>query len=193
VHGGDVLGTLAAHQAPSGGSRVRLGGQQCAQARASALRDLAVLLEGPAELPAELGARDSGGLVGEHQSLVPREARRDLQQPLEVHPPRDQLVHFGAHVANLDFELAATAKWERILERGLQGAAPTQRSAAVSDPGEETLLERVSDVGAPGESPAAAHGGEQLERRLAKAFLEVLGAQLVAMGAQQNTPPGASD
>ena len=43
------------------------------------------------------------------------------------------------------------------------------------------------------ERPTAAYVGQQLERRLAVAVLEILPPQLVAVGAQQDVPPLAND
>jgi hypothetical protein len=185
--------------ASAAGDIARAGGDalprahQDAQAGAPALSDLAVLLEGPAEVPAVFGASDAGYLMGQYRPLIPGEAGRDLEQPLQIHAPYHQLVHFGPGVANLHVDIPRAAEWERILERGLQGTAPTQRAPPVSDPRYETLLERICEVSLAGEPPSSAHRGEQLERRLAKAFLEILDAQLVAMGAQQRAPLGEGD
>lgn len=122
--------------------------------------------------------------MDQHRPLITGKTVCNLEQPFEIHPPSYQLVHFGTGVANLHIEIPRPTKWECILQRSLQRTASAHRPPAISHPRDEALLECVCGVNVPGEPPTAAHSGEQLERSLAEAFLEVLHAQLVAMGAQ---------
>jgi hypothetical protein len=144
-------------------------------------------------MPTELATSDPGDLGRQHQSLVRRQARGDVEQPLELDPPRDQLMHFGARVANLDFANATPPDRERILERGLQRTAPTQRPATIANARLEALFERVGDVRVSRKAPPGAHGCEQLEGRLAETVLEVLPAQAMTIRAQQRLTLGVSD
>jgi hypothetical protein len=67
----------------------------------------------------------------------------------------------------------------------LDRAAPVQGTATIMDAREEFLLKRIGDVDSVCESFSASGPGQQLERRLAVAILQVLAPQPPAVAAEQ--------
>jgi hypothetical protein len=169
----------------------RLGLEQHAQARAGALGNLAVLLEGPPEARAELRAIHSKRDLGDqNETLVEGEAGRDESHPAQLQAVDDERQDLGAGIGGLDSPLIRPTQREGALQGRLQRTAAVHRATAVQHAGAEALLERVGKVQATGEPLPAASAHEQLEHGLAQAVLEILAPQPVAVRAQQGLTAG---
>ena len=80
-----------------------------------------------------------------------------------------------------------------VVQRSGDRAAPAERALAVDDPRLEALVERRADRVGVGEALSACCGGEQFERRLAEAVLEVCSFESVVVDAQQTLPAADRD
>ncbi len=159
--------------------------EQRQQPRARPLAHLAVLLGAPAVDATELGAtRLTGKLACEHEPLVAGERVRESSNAAQVLTQECQPLDVRARVGHV-YPTACAAKHKRARQGGLDRAAPAERTAAILDAREELLLERVGDVGGTGELLSASDAGQQLERRLAVAILEILVPKSVTVGAEQ--------
>jgi hypothetical protein len=104
-----------------------------------------------------------------------------------------EALHVGARVGDLHPAAVPGRDGKRRRQGGLHRAAPAERAAAVADPRQKPLLERIGDVGATGERPRALRASQQLERCLAVAVLEVLARQTVPMRREQQRSARARD
>src|SRR5262245_26438925 len=166
---------------------------QPSQSRPRALCDLAVLLGRPAVGATERNPGDLAQLARENETLVggqlPRE-QLDLAQLVAEH---DELLELRTLVDDRDLFLSDRPQRDGGLERRVYRAASSHGPAAVADAGEESLLERPAGTHATGEAAPSARVGNELERGLAVAVLEVLPTQEVAVGPQQKLPLGPRD
>jgi membrane protein len=142
----------------------------------------------------ELGAlRVPPQLAGEHEPLIAGELDRRFRDPPQIVTQQREPLDVGAHVGELDPIVLADGEPPRARARRLDRAAPAQRAAAVVDAREQSLLERVGDVGVARERAPASRPGEQLERGLAVAVFEVLARQPMPVSRQQAFAARARD
>src|SRR5271166_4450933 len=167
-----------------------LGAHQPPQPRAGALRELSILLKGPAKLLACLLSADLQQLAGEHQSLLLGQTPCEPLDATHLVAQHDELLELSSNVDDLDLPLARTSQRNRDLERGLHGAPPRQCAATISNSGLEALLENVGEVQPVDERAPLARIHNQLECGLAVAVLEILPTQLVTIRSQQQLTPG---
>jgi membrane protein len=167
---------------------------QLRQPRPRALGDLAVLLERPPELLAELRAvHPQRNLRGEDEPLVVGEERRGAVHAEQSQPVGHERERFGPPILHIHTPAPRVRQRESPLQSGLQRGAPAQRAAAVDDARAEALLEGVRDVHARGEPPACARRAEKLLDGGAEAFFEIGGPQVTPVGVKQPGPSGAGD
>ena len=117
----------------------------------------------------------------------------EVADPAQVVTEHHRLLHRRSPVENGKVLFSGCAQRHRCRQRGRHRAAPARGPERIADARNEAQLERVRQVPRIGESAATTRMREKLERRLAKTVLEILPAQPVAVGAQQDVPPRASD
>ena len=171
-----------------------LAGRQQAQTGSRTLQDLAVLLLRPAVAPAELGRwHVHRQLTRERQALICGQLARQAAHAAQIVAQHHRLLHRRATVAESLALVLGSAQRDGRRKRGCNRAAPGSRAPRVADTRDEAQLQRVAQVPAIGESPAATRMCQQLKRRLAVTVLEVLPPKLMAMRAQEHVPPRAGD
>jgi membrane protein len=139
----------------------------------------------------ELGAAPALELACEHEPLIAGELVGDFANPPQLVAEHRQALDVGARIDQLHPTGFAIDEWERPGNRRLDRAASVERAAPVADSRQQTLLERVCDVGATGERLAPLGTHQQLERRLAVAVFEILPREAVAMDREQHLPARA--
>src|SRR6202050_1512897 len=162
---------------------------QRSQPGTRALGHLAVLLARPTEAPAEVSATAVQELMGQDQSLVGAQRLGVQLHTTQIVAQQDLTLDLRAAVD--DRYLMLGAERDRCLKRRLHGTASGDRSPAVTYARDETKLERVCDVQPARVCASLARVREELERCHAVAVPQILAAQPVAMGPQQNLALGA--
>ncbi len=113
--------------------------------------------------------------------------------PTKVVAQHHARLELGANIDDLDLLRFCSADRHGRLERRLQRAPSGERPPAVEDPRDESLLERILQMGAADERGSVQGLRDQLERGLAVAVLQVVPAQPEAVRTQQQLASGASD
>jgi len=127
--------------------------------------------------------------MGQDQSLVGAQRLGVQLHTTQIVAQQDLTLDLRAAVD--DRYLMLGAERDRCLKRRLHGTASGDRSPAVTYARDETKLERVCDVQPARVCASLARVREELERCHAVAVLQILAAQPVAMGPQQNLALGA--
>lgn len=167
--------------------------EQLAQARASALCDLAVFLSRPAMAATERRAATPRDLMYQDKLLICAELARsgDDATQLAAH----QHERLDIRTAVNEHHVARLARRDR--QRGRQGRAdrtPTrERATQVSDPRHHSQLQCVGDMRVARERVSAPDLSEQLERRLRMTVLEILTPQHPPVGPQEYLALGLCD
>ena len=170
-------------------SRV-IGLQQLAQARATALCDLPVLLSRPAMASTERGAAAPGDLMDENKLLIGAQLVRSRHDATQLAAHHHQRLEIRAAVNERRVARLSGPDRQSAGQRGADRAATRERAPKVSDSGHHAQLECVRDVRVAGEPAATPRLGEQLEGRLRVAVLEILAAQHPPVRAQQHLALG---
>src|SRR5437588_2610878 len=155
---------------------------QLREASSRALRDLAVLLDRPSMLEAELGGARLGGsqLGREDHSLISRELARGASDLAYFLAHDDIALDVGAAVDYRD-AVVASCERQRGLERRLHRAAAADRASAISDARVEAQLERIAEMPVVRICATSANVHDELEHGLAIAILEILAPESMAI------------
>jgi inner membrane protein YhjD len=159
--------------------------EQLSQTRSRTLDYLAVLLDRPAMLVAEVSAIDAGEATRKYESLVGGELvpeRRDTPQLLTC---QDRPLDVRAPVTEIYLRSYATGKREGASKCRVDRAAPVLCAATILDPRQKSLLKGVRDVSLACEPFPTSRASKHLKGRLAVAVLQVLPSEAVAVDSEQ--------
>jgi hypothetical protein len=184
---------LLIRRAGGGRDRPTVGVEEFAQARATALRHLAVLLSRPAMTSTEGGAATPGDLMGDDQPLILSELAGSINDATQLAAHHHERLEIRATVDERRIARLAHRDRQSRRQRRADRAAPGERAAHVPDPRHHAQLERVRDVRVAGKSTAPTHLSEQLKSRLGMTVLEVLAAQHSPVGTEQDLALGVRD
>ena len=122
----------------------------------------------------------------ERESLIRRQLSSEASDSSQVVTEHHHLLHRRSPVENGKVLFSGCAQRDRGRQRSHHRATSAGRPERIADARDEAQLQRVGQVPPIDERAAATRVRKQLERRLAETVLEVLPAQLTAVGAQQH-------